>query len=202
MAMKTEYFSAFINAGLQPTDVYLPLAPPARADLIALLPNTDDYIFLTLKGDTHMETVKCRNEGGTLIIDRALEGTTAALHHYGTCVTAVAPAIFAVIKDMVCNYNCCADGECPCVPVAFAGDVFPEAHVGVAWMGSVLFTGDTPILMGAEGAPDWMTVTQQSGLLRLAGTPYAAGTFSFSVAATNCNGTNIVTKPLSLTVLA
>lgn len=200
MNMRTEYFSAFTNSRVEATDIYLPLPPAAAADLVNLLDDNDAYIYLTLKGDTYMETVRVRNEGGVLIMDRGMEGTVAVLHHYGTCVTAVSPTVLAVMKDLICNYSCCEDGDCPCVAVTYTGAVLPEAHVGIAWEGSVVFSGDTPISMGVENTPDWMNVTQQSGLMQLTGTPTVEGVFSFSVAATNCNGTEIATKTLSLTV--
>ena len=200
MPMKTEYFSAFLSERLEATDVYLPLSRPAEADLVSLLPGKDDYIFLTLKGDVHMETVKARNENGTLIIERGVEGTEAVLHHYGTCVVSVSPTVVAVMKDLICNYSCCEDGDCPCVGVAYAGAVLPEAHVGKVWEGSVVFAGDAPIKMGIDNAPDWMNVSQQGGLMRLYGTPAVSGTVPISVSATNCNGTQIATKALELTV--
>lgn len=200
MTMQTEYFSAYLSERLEATDVYLPLADAARLDLINVLSDADSYIFLTLKGDTHMETVRARREGGYILLDRGLEGTTAVLHHYGTCVTSVSPTVIAAMKDLICNYSCCEDGDCPCVAVTYAGAVLPEAHAGVAWEGSVVFGGDAPIHMGIEGAPSWMNVSQQGNLLKLYGTPTTNGIFPFSVAATNCNGTQIATKALSLTV--
>lgn len=200
MNMQTVSFSGFLNNRLEATDVYLPLCEASRADLLNILAEENSYIYLTLRGDTQMETVRARAEGGYVIIDRGLEGTTAVLHHHGTCVSSVSPTVIAVIKDLICNYSCCEDGDCPCTAVSYAGAVLPNAFVGQAWGGSVVFAGDPPFNMGVDDAPSWMQVSQVGNMLQLSGTPAFAGTFSFSVAATNCNGTQIATKVLSVTV--
>lgn len=196
---KNEYFTAFTNEKLEATDQYLPLNAAAAADLRMLLTEPDDYIYLSLKSDTDFETVKVRNEQGTLLMERGVEGTTPVAMPYGTCVVAVSPSVIAAVKDLVCNHKCC-EGECPTDAVQYSGHLLPIGHTGVAWEGVVIFSGDLPMNIVLKDAPAWMQAVQTSNTLQLSGTPDVAGTTVFSVAATNGNGTNIDTKSLQVTV--
>ena len=196
---KNEYFSATLNNRLEATDQYLPLHRAAEADLKALLADPDDYIYMSLKSDTDMETVKVRNEHGTLIMERGVEGTTPTTMPFGTCVVSISPTVIAAIKDMVCNYQCC-EGDCPVVQAQYSGHLLPPAFVGIDWNGIVAFAGDLPMNIVLKGAPAWMRAVQRSNTLELSGRPDLAGTTVFSVAATNGNGTNLDTQSLSVTV--
>lgn len=199
MGLKHLFFTARLCDRLEASEVHLPLSKAATADLLNHLPEADDYAFLSLKGDVEYEVVKVRNEGGTLLIERGLEGTTAVLHHHGTCVVTVSPLVVAVIKDMICNYECC-EGDCPCEGVAGAAWSIPDAYVDKAWEGSVVFSGDLPMTLGVANAPSWMKVEAVNNMLVLSGTPHIAGTFTFSVAATNCNGKYVATETLMVNV--
>ena len=201
MGLKHLFFAARLCDRLEASEVHLPLSKAATADLLDNLPEADDYAFLSLKGDVEYEVVKVRNEGGTLLIERGLEGTTAVLHHHGTCVNTVSPLTVAVIKDMICNYECC-EGDCPCEAVAYAGASLPPAYLDAEWKGMVAFVGDTPMTLGAANVPSWMKVEAVNNTLMLSGTPHVVGTFSFSVAATNCNGKHVAVQTLTVDVTA
>lgn len=202
MSMKIERFGAFLNDRMEADSSYLPLCAEATADLLSLLTEADDYIFLSISDDQSYEVVKCRNEGGTLLVERGIEGTTATLHGFGACVSSVSPLTVAVIKDLVCNYNCCEDGDCECAPVAFNMSFLPYAVQGVEWEGMASFSGNLPMTIGVNGAPDWMGVEVEGNTIRMYGTPAAAGSISFSVAATNCNGTNVASHVISMAIAA
>lgn len=201
MGLKHMFFAARLCDRLEASEVHLPLTSAATADLLDTLKNEDDYNYLSLKGDVEYEVVKVRNESGTLLIERGQEGTTPVLHHHGTCVSTVSPLTVAVIKDMVCNHECC-EGDCPCEAVAVGGWTLPEAHVDKAWEGGVVFAGDLPMTLGAANTPSWMKVRAVNNVLELSGTPHIAGTFTFSVAATNCNGKHVATQTLTVDVTA
>lgn len=200
MNVRNEYFSASLNRKLEATDIYLPISEGAAADLKALLKEPDDYIYLTLKDDVNLETVRVRNEQGTLMLERGLEGTEAVTHPFGTCIMSVSPTVVALIKDLICSYECC-EGPCPVEPVVCAGTALPEyGNVGVAFNGCVIFTGSSPMNIVMNGAPAWLSALQMGNTLILSGTPDKAGTTTFSVAATNGNGTNVVSHSISVTI--
>ena len=202
MGMKVEQFGARLNDRLEAGENHIPLAYAPTADLLSLLSEADDYIYLSINDETSYEVVRCRNEGGTLLIERGVEGTSDGLHGFGACVSAVSPLHIAVMKDIACNYNCCEDGDCECAPVAFNMAFLPYAVQGVEWEGMASFSGNLPMTIGVNGAPEWMGVEVEGNTIRMYGTPAAAGSISFSVAATNCNGTNVASHVISLTVAA
>ena len=202
MSMKYEQFGARLVNRLEAADSYLPLSNEATADLLNLLTESDDYIYLSIGDEKTYEIVKCRAEGGLLIIERGLEGTSAVLHGYGACVSSVSPLIIAIVKDLICNYSCCEDGDCECEPVAFGMSFLPYAKQGAAWEGMATFSGNTPMNIGVNGAPDWMQVDVEGTTIRFSGTPNVVGPVSFSVAASNCGGTSIVSHVISFNVEA
>lgn len=200
-SLKHLFFAARLCDRLEASEVHLPLSKAATADLLTVLPNEDDYVFLSLRGDVEYEVVKVRNESGTLLLERGMEGTNAVLHHHGTCVSTVSPLVVAVIKDMICNYECC-EGDCPCEGVVAGGWTIPDAYVDKPWEGGIVFAGDLPMTMGISNAPSWMKAKSVNNVLELSGTPHIAGTFTFSVAATNCNGKYVASQTLTVTVRA
>lgn len=199
MALVTEFFSASTSEKMEATDVYLPLSESAKADLLTLLDNEDKYVFLTLKDEVNLETVKATVSGDTIILERGLEGTEAVLHPLGTCVVSVSPTIMAAIKDMVCNYQCC-EGGCAVEPVAFDSAYLPASYVGKAWGGILRFTGSSPMKLGIANPPAWMTVVQVKNEIQMSGTPTEAGQLSLGAFGVNGDGTNSVTKEVLLTV--
>ena len=199
MTLVTEFFSASTSEKMEATDVYLPLSESAKADLLTLLDNEDKYVFLTLKDEVNLETVKATVSGDTIILERGLEGTEAVLHPLGTCVVSVSPTIMAAIKNMVCNYQCC-EGGCAVEPVAFDSAYLPASYVGKAWEGILRFTGSSPMKLGIANPPAWMTVVQVKNEIQMSGTPTEAGRLSLGAFGVNGDGTNSVTKEVLLTV--
>lgn len=201
MGFVTEYFDATLTAKL-PADAVSPtLSESAVADLTSLLSPDGAYTYLSLKSDHTYEVVKARLSGGLIYFERGQEGTAAVLHPLGTCVSAISPLTLAVIKAMACEYDCC-EGDCVCDPVEFAGSAIPTAIVGKAWEGAAMFTGTLPIVCTANGLPSWVNVSTQNNMLKLSGTPTQPGTYSFTVAAANCNGTAVASRALTLDVTA
>ncbi len=182
---KNKYFTTFLTRKLEASDLDLPIVEKAKADLLDLLSGEDDYTYLSIVGDTDMETVKVRNDHGTLLLERGIGGTKPQTFTYGACIRTVSPTIIAAIKDLVCNYACC-EGPCECEPVEVTG------HVA--------FHGSMPMTLGANGAPDWMRVETKANTVTLSGTPNVSGQFSMSVCATNCNGTAVSSIPITITI--
>lgn len=200
MGYVTEVFTAYTTESITAEDKALPLSQAATADLLSLLIDTNDYTYLSLVNDTGLETVKVTNDYGTLVLARGQGGTSAQSHPTGTCVKAVSPTVVAAIKDLVCNYTCCEDEDCPCNAVAVAGVVAPDGIVGHVWKGAAVFSGDLPIVSTASGLPAWMEAEAQGNMLLLSGTPDTSGEVTFSVAASNCNGTKVATQTVTVTV--
>lgn len=201
----SEYFDASLSAKLTADAVLLPLDDGAMADLLNLLTDSDDYTFLAIKSEQSYEVVKAHKEGGLIALDRGQEGTTAVLHPMGACVATVSPLTLAVMKDIVCNYECC-QGDCVCEPVSLVGafGIPSRIHSLAELNGFVAFQGDGPITAGVDKAPDWLTVTQTGNVVRLSGIvpqPSRDEAFvSFSVAATNCNGTSVASVPIEFEI--
>lgn len=209
MAFVSEYFDASTTAKIPADAVNLPLSDGAMADLLNLLTDTEDYTYLALKSEQTYEVVKAHKVGSMIVLDRAQEGTRAVLHPMGTCVAAVSPLTLAVMKEIACNYECC-QGDCVCEPVSLVGvfGIPARIHSLTELDGFVAFQGDGPITAGVDGAPDWMTVTQIGNVVRLSGVvPQPDGPnrhneafVSFSVAATNCNGTSVASAPVEFEI--
>lgn len=201
MPFVTETFQAYLNNPLAADEVYLPLGSSAYADLLALLSSgAGNYTFLTIKDDTHLETVKARAEGGYILLERGQGGTTAVKFGYGACVTTVSPTIVAVIKDLFCNYSCCDGGTCDCTNVYLVDAKLSDGNVGVEWTGIITLGGTVPIEAAVKNAPAWMTIVQERNVLTLTGTPTEAGSLSLLVEATNCNATAKISEVLQLVI--
>ena len=201
MPFVTEDFQAYLSNPLEAGEIYLPLSHPPYADLLAMLSsNAGNYTFLTIKDDTHLETVKARAEGGYILLERGQAGTVAVKFGYGACVTTVSPTIVAVIKDLFCNYSCCNGGTCDCTGVSLAAYDLPDANVGVAWAGFITLSGTVPIEAAVKNAPAWMTITQERNVITLTGTPTTAGAVSLLVEANNCNATARISEVLQLVI--
>lgn len=196
---KNKYFATFLIRKLEASDLDLPIVEKAKADLLDLLSGEDDYTYLSIVGDTDMETVKVRNDHGTLLLERGIGGTKPQAFAYGACIRTVSPTIIAAIKDLVCNYTCC-EGPCECEPVEVGGYALPDCTKGQPWMGHVAFQGSMPMTLGANGAPDWMQVETKANTVTLSGTPNVSGQFSMSVCATNCNGTAVSSIPITIDI--
>ena len=200
MNMKIEFFSALLNRALGPADVHLPIDAAAEADLKALLASEGSYVYLTIRDELNAETVKCSLAAGTLVLERGLEGTQGVRHPYGACISTVSPTVMAVVKDLICHYDCCEDGDCTAVPVSFNTVNTPPASAGTPWQGSAELDGSDPITLDASAAPSWMTVRRYGQLVLLKGTPSSAGDVNFSLYAVNLNGTETASAQIAFTV--
>ena len=201
MNMKTEFFSAYIVDALLPGDVHIPLSAAAEADLKALLASEGSYVYLTIRDELNAETVKCSLSAGTLVLERGLEGTEAVKHPYGSCVSTVSPTVMAVVKDLICHYDCCEDGDCTAVPVSFGVPTAPAGTAGTPWLGSVDVGGSDPVTLDASAAPSWMTVRRAGrNTVLMSGTPPSPGSVSFSLYAVNLNGTETASAQIAFTV--
>jgi hypothetical protein len=188
-------FATTLSAPMTRDQLDLSLTPAITAWLIDRL-GTDGYAYLTISDSLGAEVVKVSTYGGALVVDRHQNDTAPRAFPKGACVDARMTE--AAVKDLICNYDCCA-GDCPCEAVQAAGTVIPPAQVGSYWEGSVVFTGTTPIALGVNGAPSWMQVVSGAGFVKLAGVPTAAATYLLSVAATNCNG-QVASQAVNLTI--
>lgn len=201
MSYVTEIFSAGLTQALEADAVTLPLTSGALADLTKLLEEDGAYTYASVKSDSTFETVKLYLSSGTLVMDRAQEGTDAVKHPCGSLVCLVSPTIIAAMKSIICEYDCC-EGDCPCTGVTFAGAFLPVGTVNSEWEGCVLFTGSMPMSFGVTNQPSWLTVKAEGGTVRLSGTPNAAGKVSLAVAASNCSGTAVALWQGEITINA
>lgn len=195
-----DYFSAYLTEKIAANETHLPLCDAARADLVNIL-GDDGYTFLTIKDDVNIETVKVRNDHGVLLLERrGLEGTKAVAHPENSCVLSVQPTVMAAVKDLICNYDCCAD-DCPCDPVttAFYSEKPATAKVGAQWAYAVSFNGTPPLQCGVSAVPSGITAKSTGNTIVFSGTPAKAGTYSIAVSATNCAG-KVFTEIFTLTV--
>ena len=172
----------------------------AEADLKALLSGEGSYVYLTIRDELNAETVRCSLSAGALVLERGMEGTQGVRHPYGACVSTVSPTVMAVVKDLICHYDCCEGGDCTAVPVALHSVNAPSASVGAPWQGSAELDGSDPITLDASAAPSWMTVRRYGHLVLMKGTPSTAGNVSFTLYAVNLNGTESASAQIAFTV--
>ena len=198
MGYVTEIFGAALNQSMEKDATTLPVGQSAYADLALLLQEEGDYTYASLKSESTYETVKLSVVAGTLVVERAQEGTEAVKHPCGTMVCLVSPTTVAAIKALICEYDCCEETDCECEPVTVAGKWMPEATVNKEWNGAVVFTGTTPVTLAIKNQPEWMSAVAEGGVMTLSGTPTEAGEALFTVAASNCNGTAVTSMLLTL----
>lgn len=190
-------FIAQLSDNLLVDDLYLPLTTRDTARLIGILPE-DEEMYLTISDGLYTEWVLARNLCGVIVLDRGVEGSEPHKFPKGSCI--FFEASIPVIKWLICNYDCCADNECPCDPVTNDGMILPSAMSNVPWEGTAIFKGDTPMVMGVTGMPSWMHAEQGANHIRFYGTPTADGTYNIVASATNCSGTGIATQQGTVTV--
>lgn len=200
MPFVTSTFFACCRATVETDAVTLPLSDEKLAEISKLLEAEDAYTFAAIRSESTYETVKLYLSAGSLVMDRAQEGTTAVKHPCGAFVCLPSPTTVAAIKALICEYDCCEDHDCECQAVTFSGSFLPKATLNTEWEGAVVFTGEQPMVFGLDNQPHWMSATTQGNVIKLSGTPDSRGMYSFSVAASNCNGTKVATRVLSLTV--
>jgi hypothetical protein len=102
----TTPWAAYLSNTMTAIDNCLPLDCNDSASLLLLLANSGDYTYLVVADDMGTEIVKATRVGDIVTITRALDGTTARAFPPATCVSN-RPS-YAGIKDLICNYDCCA----------------------------------------------------------------------------------------------
>lgn len=188
--------SVVLNNVLEKDAMYLPLTQEAENKLLALIPDQDS-MYLTLQDNLHTEYVLVQNQCGTLVVME--RGVDSDIYKFprGTCV--FFECSLPVIKWLICNYDCCADGECDCEPVALQNSSLPVALTGMEWEGRLKYTGSLPINFKVTG-PDWLSASYQGDLVVMSGVPDAKGSYGVSVSAVNCQGAESQLDTFTITV--
>lgn len=192
MSLVSEAFEAMTTMKLGADDTFLPLVTTAETDLKALLNDPDSYIYLGIAGCNSYEVVKAKLSSGNVSISRGEGGTTPVCHALGARVFAPSPLLVATMKDLICNYDCCEQGEVE--PVKIVGRVIPLAELGEEWNGYVMFSGTPQITAAVDNAPSWMNGVFENNTIHLSGIPDGLGTFQVNVAGTNGNGKYLVSE--------
>jgi len=187
-------FQTTLNDKLLIGDTDLPMSAADIASLTTKL-GADGYVFLTVQDQVGTEVVKVSGACGALVVERGQDGTTPLNFPRGSCIAfRITPA---VVRDMVCNTNCC-EGDC-CVPVTVASGQLPDAVVGVEYTAAMIFSGTLPIQIVASGVPAWLTASIGVNYIKFSGTPPSTQSVTIAAAATNC-GTTIVAAHDTFTV--
>lgn len=187
-----DYFAAYTTGRIEATDNYIPLSDAAIADLARLLKDPDSYVYLTIRTELTLETVKASLSANVVVIERGLAGTQRQVHMAGATVCTVSPTMMAVMKDLICNYDCCADGNCQCIPPTLLGTVVNGGKLGQQYLLRMTVGGSQPCTMATpDGLPDWASAVYENGTIVVRGMPTAAGSFPVAFAVTNCNGTQV-----------
>lgn len=192
------YYRATTTTTLPANSAELPVSSADLTTLLSIIPE-GETMALILDDKIHTEEVLAENQCGQIVLARGQGGTIPMTFPRGTCVKSELTLTY--LRYEICNYDCC-EGDCPCVPAAAAGFTIAPAIVGVPWVGQAVFTGDTPMGIGVTGMPSWMTATPEANYVVLSGTPTGAGTWTISVAATNCSGSTPAVQSAVLTVTA
>lgn len=203
MPFVTEVFQAFLSGILAADDVHIPLAQPAYADLLKLLTSQKDaYTYLTLKDDTHAETVKAYAEGGYILLDRGLRSTTPTKFPFGTCVSTISPTTAAVLYDAMCDcsstcgYDPDAMGSQLCVEI----ENMPQGKVGTTYNGYIILGGVLPITATFDNVPDWMTIRQVGNMIDFTGKPTESKTTVMEMEVSNLRETHVLHHTVTITV--
>lgn len=200
MALKTDIFEAVTAWTLEPDDTYIQFPNPVESDLLTILSKDGDYMYIAVQDHRKYEVVKAMRDGATLRYERGVAGTKAQRFASGVCVSGISPLAVQVMKDLICSYDCCSDGDCKCEPVAVGGSSLPDGVVGKPWSGAVAFVGTSPVTVTVNSTPSWMTAVVEGSVIHLSGTPSVAGVQYFSVAAANCGGNSIDSRAFAVNV--
>lgn len=183
-------FRATLVSKLEKDALLLPLSELDRVDLLDQLGEDGNYTYLVLRADNvRSEVVKVTVNCDELVLERGQDSTTAKTFPRGTCVLFLVTPM--IVKHLICNYDCCADEDCPCAEVKSAGLYLPVGNVNSNWTGTVVFSGDLPMAIGTD-LPTWITATIEANHVTLIGTPTTSGTYNIAVSATNCSGAIVV----------
>lgn len=200
MLLKTDIFEAVTAWTVTPTDTYIKFPKAVESDLLTILSNDGEYMYLAIQDHRKYEVVKVTRNGANLLYERGVAGTKAERFPAGVCVAGISPIAAQVMKDLICSYSCCEDGDCECEPVSVGGATLPDGVVGKPWSGAVAFVGASPVTVTVNSTPSWMTATVEGSLVHLSGTPTVTGVQYFSVAAANCGGRSIDSRAFAVNV--
>lgn len=98
-----------LTSVMRPTDTALPVTPADAARVSSALGSTR-HAWLTISDPTGSEVVRATAWNGQVLVDRAQDGSIARTFPAGACVDS--RVTYAGLKDLLCNYNCCATGDC------------------------------------------------------------------------------------------
>jgi hypothetical protein len=98
----------FVSA-LTATATTLPLANGDAGSLATKIGATG-HAWLTISDPIGAEVVKASVFNGQILIERGQDGSTARVFPAGSCVDARMTS--AAVKDLICNYDCCATSPC------------------------------------------------------------------------------------------
>jgi hypothetical protein len=193
-----KYFNTRLTHPLDVGTNDLPISSEARGLLVSLIPQ-DEVMLLVLEDCVHYEEVEVTNYNGhdVYITRRDVGGTGQWKFPKGA--TLDYRVTVEVVKDLVCNYDCCTDEPCPKTPVSISGELVPDAKVDVPWTGAVVFAGTLPLILSTGPLPAWLTATVGPNFIRLGGTPTVAGDYHVSVAGADTIGT-LAAKVVDITV--
>ncbi len=200
MLLKTDIFEATTVWTISPEDTYIQFSKPAETDLLSILSKDGEYMYLAVQDHRKYEVVKVTRDGASLLYERGVAGTKAARFAAGVCVSGISPLAVQIMKDLICSYDCCEDGDCECEPVFVGGSSLPDGVVGKPWSGAVAFGGASPITVTVNNTPSWMSAVVEGNVIHLSGTPSVTGVQYFSVAAANCGGRSIDSRAFAVNV--
>jgi hypothetical protein len=176
-------FTAVLNRTLEKDSYALPLSEENETRLLAQLPEGEETL-LVIRDGLYSEEIRVVSDSGYIrIAERGVGETEPRKFPRGSCLCF--EVTLSVVREEICHYDCCAEGDCACLPAEAAGRVLPPATAGQPWEGSVIFKGDLPMVMGAGALPAWMQAETGPNYLRLYGTPSGIGVYSIAVAASN-----------------
>ena len=201
MSYVTEDFQAYLSKPLEAADVYLPVSHAAYADLLKLLAPECSYTYLTIRDDTHAETVKAYAAGSYIILDRAQAGTTAQKFSYGACVTTVSPTVAAAANAQLENVTSWYwNPDAMMTPLGIEQVSLPLAHVGTPYVGWIFLNGALPMDINISGAASWMNIEEADNMLEISGVPNLAEVITLDIQVTNCGGAASIHETVTLTV--
>lgn len=190
-------FSATLFDNLLADTNYVPLTERDKSRLLETIPEGEE-MYLTISDSLYTEWVLAKNQCGFIVITRGVDGSEPRKFPKGSCI--FFEASLPVIKWLICDHDCCADGDCPCELASNGGMVLPPAVPNIPWEGTAVFKGDTPMVMGVTGMPSWMKAEQGVNHVRFYGTPTGSGVYNVVASATNCSGRGIATQQGVVTV--
>lgn len=164
-------------------DGVAPVVPMALTSVMCgVLGNgSHTYLVLTAPG-LGCEIVKATCSFGTILLERAQDGTAAHAWPQGSCIEWA--LVGAAIKDLIAQTEACPTD---CVPATIgSGSTMPDGVEGTLYTHRIVINGTPPFSLGIPTLPSWMTITLDGGEIRLEGTPVAPGTYSVSIPLKSC----------------